>query len=281
MSFQRNESIIALSALLSSLDLVCIDPLLEEGKSAAKMQELGNSIEEFEKKYIETKKSIEKKLEKLDALAIECGIKAVHISKGAIYFVDKKEKITLPAALSRTQERTPQSKPSAPSPSLRIKSLYGVLVPPTTFPISPCSRIPESIHLAGENEKYYPFIRVGNIIVQVPFPDVIDASVDRARNMSIKCRYGSRDKCVRSRPYRTECNYAHTGERYTKVRFSCQSPNMPWFGQHHSLFSDMNKLTIEDIKIILFYATSDLLLVKIWSDMHLPKPITVFGCDKC
>ena len=118
-----------------------------------------------------------------------------------------------------------------------------------------------------------------NLFVQVPFPNVKDItratitqSATNIKKGSIKCRYETIEKCEKIRKNTCQqrgieyhdCDYAHIGDKYVKIGYGFRCPNVPSFGTHASLNSDMRRITDRDIKIILMYALSDVLLSSMW-----------------
>jgi hypothetical protein len=108
--------------------------------------------------------------------------------------------------------------------------------------------------------------------IQVPFPNVIDATKDFNRTGSIKCKYNSARECMDVRgdlanKYNSsirDCNFAHTGDKYIKIGTTFRCPHKPRFGNHHYLKEDIGNVPDSDIKSILMYALSDILLSSIW-----------------
>ena len=117
---------------------------------------------------------------------------------------------------------------------------------------------------------------------QIPFPNVIDSTQDFNRTGSIKCKYNTIHDCLTVREelaerYNSttrECKFAHKGERYIKIGTSFRCQNKPRFGNHSFLKDDLNSLPDSDIKTILMYSLSDMLLGSLWfqkqnNDGHL------------
>lgn len=130
--------------------------------------------------------------------------------------------------------------------------------------------------------------------VQVPFPNVVDATQDFNRTGSIKCKYNSLNDCKKAREdlaskYKSEmreCKFAHKGDNYIKIGTTFRCQNKPRFGNHYHLKDDINEINNTDIKSILMYALSDVLLSSIWfqkqnnSDSKSPSMI-LSKIDKC
>jgi hypothetical protein len=146
--------------------------------------------------------------------------------------------------------------------------------------------IGDSMHKPG----FYMSLDPGYYI-EIPFPDTIDGTKNSNRNSSIKCKYGSLENCHNMREtlankYKSEvrkCNFAHTGDRYIKIGTSFRCPSAPSFGNYYDLKTDMQKIDINDVKMLLMYATSDLLLSNIWlQKYHLnEKPMVLNSLDIC
>lgn len=115
-----------------------------------------------------------------------------------------------------------------------------------------------------------------NFIIQVPFPDLICKNKGNFKQKSAPCKYKDIDNCNTvqtelSRKYKTEfrnCNYVHKGESFIKIGSDFRCPNTPSFGCYDSLESDINNVSLQDIKTILMNASSDLLLILLWYEHH-------------
>lgn len=107
---------------------------------------------------------------------------------------------------------------------------------------------------------------------QVPFPNVIDATQNFNRTGSIKCKYNTIEDCLSFRrslasKYNSdvrECNFAHAGDQYIKLGTTFRCPHKPRFGNHNHLTEDINNVSDSDIKTMLMYSLSDILLSSIW-----------------
>ena len=108
--------------------------------------------------------------------------------------------------------------------------------------------------------------------IQVPFPNVIDSTQNFNRTGSVKCKYNNIKECCDARTnlaskYNStvrDCNFAHKGDKYIKLGTSFRSPHKPRFGNHNFLNDDMDSIPDDDIKTILMYALSDVLLSSMW-----------------
>ena len=108
--------------------------------------------------------------------------------------------------------------------------------------------------------------------IQVPFPNIVDSSQDSNKSRSVKCKNNTKFECLEERnnlanQYKSairECNFAHVGDNYTKIGTMFRCPNKPRFGNHNYLKDDMNVIKDTDIKTILMYALSDILISSMW-----------------
>jgi hypothetical protein len=114
------------------------------------------------------------------------------------------------------------------------------------------------------------------LIVQVPFPDLICKNSKNFKHKSVPCKYKTLENCQAkqaeySKMYNTivrQCNFVHIGESFIKIGSDFRCPNLPSFGAHDSLQKDMTNIHLSDIKTILMNSTSDLLLIKLWQLYH-------------
>jgi hypothetical protein len=125
--------------------------------------------------------------------------------------------------------------------------------------------------------------------VQVPFPNTIDGTKDFNRVCSIKCKYNTTVDCLKvrqdlSNKFNSDirpCNFAHAGEKYSKLGTSFRCPNIPRFGNHMFLNNDLNKLPDYDMKMMLMYSLSDVLLSSMWFQKHKIKKLLLTNIDTC
>jgi len=125
--------------------------------------------------------------------------------------------------------------------------------------------------------------------VQVPFPNVVDGTKDFNRTRSIKCKYNTTDECLELRRdlatrynYKIrDCNFAHSGDKYTKIGTSFRCPNIPRFGNHMFLKQDLENLPDCDIKMLLMYSLSDVLLSSLWFQKQKDASIVFTNIDTC
>jgi hypothetical protein len=108
--------------------------------------------------------------------------------------------------------------------------------------------------------------------IQVPFPNIIDSSHDSNKSRSVKCKNNTIQECLEDRQqlanqYKSavrECNFAHVGDNYIKIGTLFRCPNKPRFGNHNYLKDDIVSIKDTDIKTILMYALSDVLISSMW-----------------
>lgn len=119
--------------------------------------------------------------------------------------------------------------------------------------------------------------------VQIPLPNVVDGTKDFDRTNSIKCKYNTKEECVKirdnlSKKYNSDvrvCKFAHSGDKYIKIGTVVRCPNIPRFGNHIYLKNDLDNLPDSDVKILLMHSLSDLLLSSLWFQKQ-DKPNIVF-----
>jgi hypothetical protein len=125
--------------------------------------------------------------------------------------------------------------------------------------------------------------------VQIPFPNIIDGTRDFNRKCSIKCKYESKEECLKLRTelanrYNSsirECNFAHKGEKYVRVGTTFRCPTMPHFGRHSSLKNDLENLPDYDIKMMLLNALSDIFISKLWFQRQKNDNLILNNIDTC
>ena len=137
----------------------------------------------------------------------------------------------------------------------------------------------DQVHAAGI------YIRLENLFIKVPFPDVIDSSQNFARIKTIKCKYESEAQCLENRKFLAnkyssemrDCLFAHHGDLYTKVGTNFRCPVNPRFGNHKHFKSDVAAIKANDIKPLMMYALSDLASCFIWNNFHHSTDRVVFS----
>lgn len=118
------------------------------------------------------------------------------------------------------------------------------------------------------------------VIIKVPFPVIVDSTREYGRGRSIKCKYAKRATCDENREsmakrYSSDvrkCNFAHEGENIVKIGYPSRCSTMPRFGNASTLTSDLNVVQVGDIKNILLYGLSDVMVSAIWFDHHKQRP---------
>lgn len=123
-----------------------------------------------------------------------------------------------------------------------------------------------------------------NMFVRIPLPDVIDGTQNYTRNKTIKCKHETQDQCLENRKYLADryntevraCLFAHKGDAYSKVGTNFRCPANPRFGSHMHLSSDVSSLKADEVKPVLMYSLSDLLVCYLWNDFHHKEDRIVF-----
>lgn len=141
--------------------------------------------------------------------------------------------------------------------------------------INKLNEMPSSLYWYGGDtnnpEGVYTCLTRG-FYIQVPFPNVIDATKDFNRTGSVKCKYNNLKECLDVREdlanrYNSavrDCNFAHKGDKYIKIGTTFRCPHKPRFGNHSHLKEDIGSVPDSDIKTILMYSLSDILLSSMW-----------------
>lgn len=178
---------------------------------------------------------------------------------------------------------TPEKKDYAYMPVLykNISTMYGVELG-GNFKVPIVNRItdmPAALYWYKGDARYPPGVYIcisRGFYVQVPFPNVVDSTKDFNRIGSVKCKYNTTKEChairhTMAQKYKSDvrvCNFAHSGDRYTKIGTSFRCASTPRFGNHNHLKTDTRKIDTADMNNILMYSLSDLLLSSIWAQTH-------------
>jgi hypothetical protein len=107
--------------------------------------------------------------------------------------------------------------------------------------------------------------------IKVPFPSTISTSDKNFKMNSIPCKYETKEFCLKNKKYISEiyktdvreCSYVHKKEKFEKIGsiYKCSIEN---FGNYDRLINDLNYIGMPDIKRLLMYSLSDILLASIW-----------------
>ena len=128
-----------------------------------------------------------------------------------------------------------------------------------------------------------------DVCILVPMPDVIDGSKDYNRSMTSKCKYKTKTACLESckllsnkfKSDMRKCNFAHIGDKYNKICYSNRCNNILRFGSHKHLAQDIKNIDMENIKNMMMYALSDVLLGSIWTQKNIIKSQVITDLDVC
>jgi hypothetical protein len=160
----------------------------------------------------------------------------------------------------------------------QVTAVCGVRIPSIQLPVAAAlDSIPQAMYWYGGNRRHEAgvYMRVApNLVVKVPFPNTFDSAGELSRIGSIRCKYSDLVTCANMRQaiadkYRStarKCTFAHTGMRYRKVGMNHRAQGMPWFGNHETFCNDVGSVALEDVKTILMYSMSDLLLCRVWGE---------------
>lgn len=152
--------------------------------------------------------------------------------------------------------------------------------------------IPPSIYWFDGNKKnpkgVYACISK-DFYVQIPLPNVIDSTKDFNRICSVKCKYGTHDECLQIRKeladrYNSKirpCNFAHQGDKYSKIGTTFRCPSNPRFGNLPCLKNDISTLQDTDMKMMLMYSLSDMLLSSMWFQNNNINKLILTDIDIC
>ena len=113
---------------------------------------------------------------------------------------------------------------------------------------------------------------VDKVIVQVPFPQVLNSTKIENKNCSIKCKFKSIKKCNDNKEklekiYNTpvkKCSFAHEGESINKIGYPSRCTMVPDIGNLSSLENDLDKVDIDSIRSLLLYGVHDIFIAMLW-----------------
>lgn len=115
------------------------------------------------------------------------------------------------------------------------------------------------------NNKIYCRL-IDNVFSEVSFPNI---NTIGKKDKSIKCKYDTVRNCNINRckishieiKHLKPCNYAHIGERISKILYLNRCPQLPEFGNYETLNEDINIIDDYSIRNILMYSLHDLILI--------------------
>ncbi len=100
-----------------------------------------------------------------------------------------------------------------------------------------------------------------NLIVQVPFPDICDI---QNKTKIANCKYKTQEACAKYNK-KQECLFVHIGQKYNKLSIYTRCPDRPNIGKHSSLAEDITFLNVDNLRPMLLYSLSDILIAIIWA----------------
>lgn len=175
----------------------------------------------------------------------------------------------------------------------KLKNIYGVK---TGFlynipVINKINEIPSAMYWFNGDKDYTPGIYTSpsnGVYIKVPFPNVIDSTKNHFRTGSIKCRNGTIDECNKFRDefskYKSSvnsCNFAHVGDAYVKIGNVFRCNEIPRFGNYAYLSDDLSTIQETNIRTMLMYSLSDLLLGSLWFQKNKKNNIIIEDVDIC
>jgi hypothetical protein len=245
--------------------------LLKQGRDIISGATHYSEISKFNSAHKVFEEKISSKLDILRNIAYIC----TTLPKCEDLFIEKKLDERDEKRLIQEYVSPPPEKEDLRTQYIEIKNIEDIKTPPTIFPlVDQLAQMPQCI-VWGKKD-HSPFVSFGKLIVKIPLPDI--STPDQGREFSVKCKYKTRKLCQQIKKKwhsSAPCKYAHMGEKYSKIRYPSITPSNLSFGSHESLQRDIEEFTIEDIKILMFYTLSDLLLIKMWADVYI-KDLTIF-----
>ena len=147
------------------------------------------------------------------------------------------------------------------------------------------TQAPESLfYYTGAENKEGIYIKLLNgVSVKVPFPEIIDSKREFDRKHSIRCKYINKEECNLQRSKMAKihsslvrnCNFAHTNDPIIKIGYPARCPTIPQYGNPETIKTDIEKVTLSDIKNILLYGINDIICASIWLDKNNIKDICI------
>lgn len=124
------------------------------------------------------------------------------------------------------------------------------------------------------------YINMGEkLYIKVPMPDLDTANIPKGVT---RCKNNTLNECAAERPSSIEdqlarrskkiiksgCNFLHSGDKMKKIGSESRCFINPTFGSIRNLPHDVEKTPESDIRTMLTYSLSDLLLAAVWFQKH-------------
>jgi len=175
--------------------------------------------------------------------------------------------------------------------SIYINSIDSIDVAPILFnSVSGlCDIAPIMSYYEGDSKRppgIYTSIK-NNVYVRVHLPDSIDNTREMYRKKVIRCNHKTIENCeaarkkymLKSGKEIKECMFVHIGEKYNKIVSNNRCQDIPRFGRIDTLKTDMDYVSFKDIKLIMHYALSDMLLVYMWFESQVKNQVVIDDAD--
>lgn len=187
----------------------------------------------------------------------------------------------------RATFKSPESdkKKQTETPDIKMQKITeykGVKLNMSVPKIGKLSAIPNAFYwFAGDKRNPEGiYVRFGNSIILVPFPDVIDPYDPAAsKNGTVKCRSGSAERCYTTKSGGV-CPYAHVGDRYKKIGSNYRS-EIARLGNHKFLEEDSQNAKYSDITHILMNSLSDALFCNLWFEKNISRLTVIHELEIC
>ncbi len=170
-----------------------------------------------------------------------------------------------------------------------VKLDFGFKIPH----VSRLENIPNCLYYLDSAEDSGIYICIGEeVYIKVPFPNVDSHSSPEGTS---RCSHVTRDECDKhtgaAGPKKgllskaanlptLGCKKVHLGDKLVKLGSQTRCHINPRFGNHKELKTDMEKTPESDIKTMLTYALSDLLLADMWYQKHDKNGVIIKDIDK-
>lgn len=280
---ERNDNLYKFNTLLTAEQLRKNSEMFEKCISLLneQVQKITNSINKNSIRHLEIMEKLKTEKPKLTK---SDGLFWTELTEEGDVHEEQYQKITLgtPKKPEAKVEKPKSKKTGKSALKMSITEYKGAKIELKLLKVSKLAEIPESMYWYDGDKKNKPgiYIRIGNSIILVPFPDVIDPSDPEAsKNCTVKCRSETRERC-QSKKFGLNCPYAHVGEQFRKIGSNYRS-EVPRLGKHSFIREDSETAKYSDIKHILMNSLSDILFCNLWFEKNVPELTVIQELEIC
>ena len=106
-----------------------------------------------------------------------------------------------------------------------------------------------------------------NTYIKINLPSIVSISSDN-KQKTMPCRWNTLEECAKNKLKKIPCSYLHEGDHITKICSNNRCIKNPMIGNPKTLIDDLKQLNFKDIKLILSYGFSDMIIALIWFSMN-------------